>query len=450
MGERFSPLDMALLGLERAGNKRYEPASTKELRDFLDSDVSDSAVKTVTKFENADNPDALARAVQSLELDKANLGRAMEVADQRLKVLKHNGKRPSSFTYSYIPRIIEDSEEGTVYMCKSVNGNKAMMAWDLDPNNKVVKVDDYEEYELLGWELLKDFPHSESQIREEYGNTLSDDVLVALCGSGTGNSNSSATKEALTISVGRRDYHKFKLQADTIREEFRQQGELTKKSLQKLVLFPPGTDNNLSENWWIVGSYGNSGTVGFANCNKSTYESLEHLEEVWHIDEYLSQAKDYEVATSEGEKPLGKVKDPVVFTTSQYNRMVRISGNLLPVLKEQCEEKWKSPDISGDETLVILDDKEAFRARPILHDAKTVLYGDEKVRDVGEDPFSVGHEYLLYAKARLSDWNWDSVELRALENEFWNIEMDDGGFELIETLAMLHDNGKELYSEAKQ
>lgn len=453
MGERCSPLDVALLGLGRAGDKRYQPASPKELREFLGSDVSDSAVKTVTKFEDAENPDLLARAVQSLELEKEHLGEAMEVADKNVKVLTHNGKRPSSFSHRYIPKVIENSEDGTVYMCKSVNGNKAMMAWDLDPNNQVVKVDDYEEYELLGWELLKDFPHSESQIREEYGDKLSDDVLLALCGSGSGNSKSSqTTKEALTISVGRRDYHKFKLQADTIREELRQQGKLTKKSLKKLVLFPPGTDNNLSDNWWIVGSYGNSGTVGFANCNKSTYESLEHLDEVWHIDDYISQAKDYEVVTSEGKKLLGEVDDPVVFTTSQYDTMSRsrIIENLLQALKEQCEEKWKSPDISGDETLIILDDKSAFRARPALHDSEIVLYGDEEVRDIGEDPFNVGHEYLLYAKARFSDWDWDSPELRILENAFWNIDMDEGGFELIETLAMLHDDGKELYSGVKK
>lgn len=457
MSEGVSPLRWALLGLEHAGARRYDSASPDELREWLGGDVSDSAVKAVTKFDNADDPQALARAIQSLGLDRDKVGDAMEVADAKVKVLTHKDKRPGSFTHKYIPEVIESAEDGTVYMCKSVNGNKAMMAWDLNPSNVVVKVDEYDPYKILGWELLKDFPHGERQIREQYGDQLSDDVLLALCGpqGGSGNSQTSsqtaASKETLTISVGRRDHHKFKEQADTLKEEFRQQGQATDKSLKRLVLFPTGTDENLSDNWWIVGSFGESATVGFANCNKSTYEYLSDLDEVWHIDDYLSQAEDYEVVTSEGKMPLGEVDDPVVFTTSEkpFNRLTspRVIDNLLTVLKEQCEGKWKSPDLDGDETLIILDDRHAFRARPLLHNAETVLYGDTEVRDIGEDPFNAGHEYLLYAKARLSDWDWDSPELHALENQCWNLKMDDGGFELIETLAMLHDNDRPLYSE---
>lgn len=455
---QVSPIRWALLGLKHSGDRRYRLSSVDDLREWLGSDISSSAVKAVRKFDDADDPRKLALAVQKLDLPSEKVGEAMEAADCQVKMLGHDDKTPGSFEWTYAPEVIEDAyPDGTVYMCKSVNGKKAMLAWDLCVNNTVVKVDKYEKYEMLGWEKLKDFPHGGRQIREQYGDELSDEVFEKLCGddtSGNSRSVSSPSTEELTVSVGRRQRHRRKVQAESISKELESSGTLDEISASKLVLFPTTSERNLSEHWWIAGSSSNE-AVGIANCNKSTYEYLSDHDEVWHIDDYIESAENHEVVTTEGKKPLGELAldDCVVYSSSDEAYQRFISDEVLPALSEglayMAGKKYAAPDLDGDETVVVISPSTAFRARPVLRNAAQVLHTGTGVRDIG-NPTGVGHTYLLYARCRLSDWDWESPEMEVLANGLWNVELDDGVYELVETLASVHDADEPLYSETPQ
>lgn len=464
MSHEGSPLRWAILGLKHAGASRahYRETEVEDVSQWLGREVDKGVVVALKKFRDAHDAPALAEAVSKLDTPRDKLGDVLEVADQRVKVLYNEGKRPSNFSHKYIPYIIEDVQpDGTVYMCKSVNGNKAMMAWDLNSNNTVVKVDEYEPLEVLGWEKLKDFPHGERQIREQYGDLLSDEVLEVVCGrkdtSSSGSSRRSGGVERLTISTGKKSHEKFNMDADTVREKFESQASIPEHSIARLVLFPPDTDRNLSDNWWITGDFTDTVEVAIANCKKSTYEKLSSVNQVWHVDEYIDEAGDYEVETSDGPMKLDDLDldNTVVYTTSleMYPEMTKpeIIRPLPEAIDAKLSDKWDEVRdiVAPIDTVVVLDSIRAFRAKPLLRDVDVCVYGDTLVPEIGEKyRVCPCHEYVLYARARLSDWNWESPELQAFENQCWNLEMDDGGFELVETLAMLHDDGKPVYSNA--
>lgn len=452
-------LRWALHGLDQAASSRYGTASADELREWVDCDVSDAAVDAVIKFNGAKHPERLAKGVQRLDVPRDCLVDAMEAADTEVRVLGSDSMRPGKFRYEYVADLLVqvDDADSSVYMCKTVNGDKAMMAWDLDSDNVIAEVDNYDKFEILGWELLKDFPHGEHQIREKYGDCLSDSVLQRLCG-GNGStatrSSTSPSTETLTISTGRREFERFKKEAEDVKDEFNSGGAQSVRDVRRLILFPSDTDRNLSDNWWIVGPRANGGSIGFANCNKGTWEFLSDCDQALHVDNYIESAEEYEVVTSAGATALGDLEldNCVVYVTSDesYPRMTRdiVLDNLPRLVAERCDDRWKSPDLDGDEIVIVLSPRDAFPARPLLYDAGRVVYTDSQIRDIGADPFDIGHEYSLYAEARLADWDWSSPELTAFKEQCWNLEMDDGGYELVETLATLHDNGKPLYSES--
>jgi hypothetical protein len=293
---------------------------------------------------------------------------------------------------------------------------------------------------------------------------LSDDVLLEVAGpkGAAGNSSGgSATRtqpsnEHLTVSAGPKNHQRAKLSSSEIRDAFEGEGKI-QGSVEHLVLFPTGTERNLSENWWIPGEHGDDGAIAVANCNKSTYEYLSDLQQVWHVDDYIAQAKDVKVVTTDGKKLLGDIDELIVYTLSdsafEMFNDAHVLENLSEVLAEAAASKYKGPQLSGDETIILLPESQAFEARPILKDAEITLSGGTDLRNIGteavidrENYANIGAHMVIYGKTRLGEWDWNSPELSAIDDSIM-VSVDEGGYELIETLAKLHDNGEPLFSE---
>jgi len=50
----------------------------------------------------------------------------------------------------------------------------------------------------------------------------------------------------------------------------------------------------------------------------------------------------------------------------------------------------------------------------------------------------------------LPDWDFNSTEMEKLESLSYNLKLDDGGYEIIQTLKNLHDGGEQPFSQTPQ
>jgi hypothetical protein len=508
-----SPLEYAIQGVSELPSKdrRSYNTLTKPIREGYGTDVSDNTADVVKRLYSAVDGSALVEAARRVGLDEvdeyagllegvelsddedASLARAMRVLDTKLTYgLAPRSKDAEKVSKKrhresiYVPELINRvGDGGTVYMAKTLSTTaKVRMAWDLHDENEVVVVNDYDKWEsLLGWEKLKKFPHGKNEIREELGDQLSDDVLDIVASSDgddddtKGDDGSSSrgrrtrtkpTDEILNLATSAAHSGRQKLKAEKIKEQFedsdREHVGSSYKDVRMLVLFPTTTDLNVSQHYWIAGSrWSDGGSVAVANCNKGTFEYLADCEEVWHAEDYLSQAEDYEFQTNHGPVTLGTInRDNLVLHLVSEDTLSRLMqgtaiDNMPDVLPDYCEENmYRSPDFphSDDMLYAPITREDLFWMRPELRgrgsdDGCTLLYATNSPRNIGGTS-GLSSNYKLYARARLPEWDFDSTELSTLDGASYSIDLDDGGFELVETLAKLHDNGLEPFSETPQ
>jgi len=427
--------------------------------------------------------------LDDLEADEADLGLVMQTLDIKLSGGRApRDKEPSKVTSRkhrnavYVPELIEDaSGGGTVYMAKTLSTHlKVMMAHDLDERNQVVVVDDYEKWErLLGWEKLKDLPHGKNKIREELGDQLSDEVLKAVAGEGQKSDTSSSfgstgkrsptppTEEMLNIAGGSRHRKRFTMKAEDIFECFDDDGYISAyKRVETLVLFPSTTNLYMTNHWWVCGpKWDGAGVCAIANCNKSTFEYLNKLDNVWHIEDYIEQAADYEFETNHGTFTMDTVEhDSLVFHTLDDDTHRHITeepvfSHIAEKLPAYCDEElFSSPPFPHAEDMLYapITYEDVFWLRPQLREQSRpdegdsiVLYGDSTPRNLGRT-FRLSSDYKLYARARLHDWDFDSTEMAKLDELSRHMYIGEGGYEVVQTLAMLHDEGKRPFSKRPQ
>jgi hypothetical protein len=429
-----------------------------------------------------------------LDGDEANLGRVMQELDQKISYA-HAPREKDAAKVSkkqqretmYIPELVNAvGDGGTVYMAKSLTTiAKVRMAWDLHDENQVIVVDDYEKWEnLLGWEKLKQFPHGKNQIREQLGDKLSPEVLDLVAGSDAGSDDETKTDdggsrgrrtrtkptdEVLNIARSSAHNSRFRQKAEDIKEDFEDDGYIGSSvySIKQLVLFPTTTDLNMSDHYWVGGSrWSGEGYAAIANCNKGTFEYLNDCDNVWHIEDYLDQASDYEFDTNHGPVTMGTIHQDnlVMHLVDEQTQRRLMSGkaldNMPEVLPEYVDDNlYRSLELphSDDMLYAPVTKEDVFWLRPELRKMQNpddgdgvFLYASNKPRDLGANTHNVSSDYKLYARARLPEWDFDSTEMQTLDGASYSISLDSGGFELVETLAKLHDAGMDPFSETPE
>lgn len=470
--------------------------------------VSDDTASVVERLHSAVDAKELVQATKQLSLDELDsynhlfdgwdadldedpdLGAVMSQLDVKLteslaprdidasKVSK-KGYRESIYVPELINRVGSD---GTIYMAKTLSTSaKVRMAHDLHDDNEVVVVDNYEKWEnIAGWEKLKQFPHGKNQIREELGDKLSDEVLDLVAGesetstdtetksdsSGGRRTRTKPTDETLNIAIDSGHKSRFKIVSEDIVEGFDDDGQIGNfyNSVEMLVLFPTTTDLNMTNHWWVAGKrWPDGGNVAIANCNKGTFEYLNQRDEVWHIEDYLEQAGDYEFETNHGLVTMDTVEhSSLVFHVLDEQTRSRVMAepafsHMPEMLPKYCEEEmYRSPEFPHPDDMLYapISQEDVFWLRPQLieqngDDSGIILYADSSPRNVGTK-HSLSSDYKLYARARLHNWDFDSVEMERLDRANHYLGLNDGGYEVVQTLAMLHDQGKEPFSNMPQ
>lgn len=517
--ERFAlgdPLEYAIEGVSNISSRGRRANRTLEqpIKDRYGTDVSEETANVFERLYNSVDASELVTAAKNAGLDQvddydhllrncgldededADLSRGMQELDVKLSeslaprdsdAAKASKKKHRQSIY--VPELVNKVAEngGTVFMAKTLSSTaKVRMAHDLHDGNEVVVVDDYEKWQdLLGWEKLKSFPHGKNKIREELGDKLSDEVLEIVAGDdadgdtdtkdddGSSGSRGRRTRtkpsnEVLNIALSSRHSSRKKIEASDIKDSFEDDGWIGSnyKPVKQLILFPTTTDLNMTDHWWVPGSrWPDAANAAIANCNKGTFEYLNQCEQVWHIEDYLEQAGDYEFQTNHGPVTLDTINTDnlVLHIVPDRTQARMLNGTVLDsipsVLPEYCDDNmYSSPEFPHKDDMLYapITAEDAFWLRPELRKEQNpslgdalILKGDVTTRDLGMTK-NISSDYKLYARARLPEWDFDSVELSTLDGASYALDLNEGGFEIVETLAKLHDNGQVPYSESPE
>ena len=505
------PLEYAVRGVSEmpSSMRRRNNTLTKPISKQYGTPVSDDTANVVERLHSAIDGMKLVESVKAADLDdvedytnlfteqmlddisqdEADLGAVMQTLDVKLheslasrdtdisKVSKKKHRKSV-----YIPDVINNAgEDGDVYMAKTLSTTaKVRMAHDLHDDNQVVVVDDYEKWEnLLGWKKLKSLPHGKNKIKEELGDQLSDDVLKIVASqnskstdtdtkdtsSGGRRTRTNPTDEILNVARNSSHRDRFKQQSKDILEDFEEDGYIGNKynKIKMLILFPSTTDLNMTNHWWVAGTrWSGGGHAAIANCNKGTFEYLNQRDEVWHIEDYLEQAGDYEFETNHGPVTMDTVDHSslvvhILDEDAQHRFMKSPVIEQMPsLLPEFCDDNlYRSPPFCHPDDMLYapITMEDVFWMRPELvkqtdpEDGDAiVLNAESSPRDLGKK-YSLASDYRLYSRARLHEWDFDSVEMDSIDDADHYFRMHDGGYEMVETLAMLHDEGKKPFSK---
>jgi hypothetical protein len=518
--ERFcsgDPFAYAMQGVDEipGSTKHSEGSLAAAIQSIYGTEVSTDTGSVLDRLNSANDPQELVNAVKNAglnevtdwpdtfdsddlheevdDVDDPGLGEAMRLIDTKLSdslcprdkdANKMTSKRERK--HVYVPEVVNKAgENGTVYMAKTMSSSaKVRMAWDIHDSNQVVVVDDYEKWEsLLGWKKLKSLPHGKNKIREELGGVLSDEVLDIVAGEQAGDTDTQddsasdtssrgrrtrtkPSEEVLNLARGSRHRQRTKMKSKDIAETFDDDESIGYNNIEMLVLFPSTTDLNMTDHWWIPGTrWPGAGSVAIANCNKGTFEYLNQYEQVWHIEDYLEQATDYEFKTNAGPLTMNvaSTQTLVMHAVSEQTqeRLMRdgIIENIPPALVEYVEEEmYRGPELPHPDDMVYapITQEDAFWMRPELRKQHSpeegdavVCYADVTLRDLG-NTYSVSSDYRLYSRARLPNWDFDALELSQLDSASHYMKLDKGGYEMLETLGKLHDAGEQPFSETPE
>lgn len=501
-------LSLALRGIrEIPSGRRRKKDIQVAIEETYNTDISKQSGELLYQMYRANDGNELCEAYKNAGFDKTNIearmgpnyytdsdkeitrANVLSVLDTKIREGlaprdSKNASKKSNRKNIYVPEVVNAAHpDGTVYMAKSTGGAfsmKAEMAWDLHDDNHVVVVDDYDKWgDLLGWKKLKSFPHGKKKIREELGDQLSDELLSTYAtadtdddsdsGSSSGSSSSGRSKSStspaeavLNVARGRRHRKRFKNKAKEIKERM----ENPDKSLNhngpvtRLVLIPSTSDLNMSDHWWISGSISGKENAAIARCNKGTYDYLKDVEGIMHIDDYLDQASKYVIDSNKGRTTVPKAgKNLVIHIVAEETQTRLMQETVLSEIPKILSEyynnnNYHSLDFPDPDEMVYapVTPEDTFWLRPELIDVTSdeedpiILRGNTGNRDLGKS-YGMSSDYKFYSRARLPDWDFDWTELKVLDKCSYRVDLDEGGYEFIETLGMLHDAGHKPFSE---
>jgi len=486
---RGSPVAFISNGVKKinSSDRRGKKSYAGPIEDSYGASISDDIGKLCRHIYRKDNPDTVVKAVVEIldeSYDDSDILDLLDTIDTKLDgglAARENGAsvtQKSKRDDIRVSSVVDAAgEEGAVYMAKSLTSmKKVKLAWNLHEDNQVVVVDDYELWEeLLGWSKLKELPHGRKKIRRLYGDSLPQDVLDEIAPptkqSRSSDSNTSSKSRTTTsakeavVNVAKDSQHRMrtKSKASRIKDLFESDGHFN--NVKRLVLFPSDTDKNMTDYWWVAGGLaGMSGYSAIANCKQSTYDYLKDVDNIHHIDEYVEMWRDYSITTEHGSKKYRYIcnDEPVLHILKEklYNRFITdgmLSG-LSEIIADFVDDNvYKGPDIPQESTYCILDGLDEFYLRPILRDhtksdSIPTVHALETKASTGNGVYTdnISSTFGLYARGMLPNWDFDSTEMQKLESLSYNLKLDDGGYEIIQTMKQLHDAGGQPYSKTPQ
>lgn len=428
------------------GMEKVKPYSVKEgdgdeYKDIIESEVG------VTFTE--DFADELLLLQQSIEI--APRGRT-GVSKKR--------NRKSQKTW----KILRDAADGgTVYTGVNVNQKRAEVAWNTHDSNQVARIEKsshYQKYLDIGWEKLQTVPYSEGSKGADQFSLPDKFKNGGSSSSSSSNAGLSAPNRDLTIrqSSGRGDTTKKSVtEIESILESFHKHDKGNgikigyKEHATELVLFPSSTDRNMSDWYNVIKPHDGRAC---ATCINGVYDYLKGTPGIMHIDDLIADSDDVTITTNEGDMTVSDAGDELLIhvVDDEYLERFRdqdVMDKLAEVLHDELEEFCE--DFSWDYDESMYPDKFIYapvdrtawkRIQPGSFDYDyAAIVGDQSSRNLGTDhTHSFQTDAEIYGKGRFYDWNQDTPEMVSLKS--LTVQRDPSqAFALIDTLAILHDNG---------
>lgn len=389
-------------------------------------------------------------------------------------------------------RIVAEAQanDADVYMAKTPNQQKARVAFDLDredpddesanlfvqiePDDEPVKVA-YERYEnLFDWKKLKDINLRslyEYDLTAEVYNDLTEEMGIADAAE-QGDEEAQKTierapptppaQQEINVSVSNKQSEQQWWTVGDIEEKFKNDESLTVstsswsgdtyRNIDRLILFPSNADRNISDYYWLGGTYGPDSQVALANCNVGAYRYLSGLDGVYHVDTFAEAAWRLPVEVHDGTTSITQAREDLVVHLVEPEAkpyFEAVADDVVEVLPDlhnadvRYLDGWEGP-VSVDMRYAVVTLDDVFEYVPAIRESEaTVIYGDRSPHFVSDAVF---HKYdlWLYAAARLDEWALDTTVMQSLLTRHMGVneELTESGYELVETLAHRHDADK--------
>lgn len=402
-----------------------------------------------------------------------------------------NVTRLDSSHEQWLGEVVAESRaaDGTVYMGVSLNQRKAEVVWDMgredgddhdESRNMVVELDSgkkYDEYaEYFGWEELRSI--SLKKLHEyPVSDELYDDILQRMGVSVDGAEDAGEALERadptppeedeLNVSLARKQKDQQWVLSRKAKLDFHQHGHLKVGEDNKytatwevdtLILFPTNGERNISDYYWLGGHFGDR-TVALAKCNVGTYNYLQGVSNVYHIDKYIEVAWRLPIETNQGTTTIARSREKLalhVLPEELIPRMERVTDNIpetLIGLFDMDDGYFKRYDWDGPDAQAMMyapvSHAEIHELMPAIRESDVmVLEGVTTVR--GPRPtqkVDVKNEVHLYARARLPNWSGECDEFMAMMDYSFKLGIEDAGYHFIENMAERHDKGLPPSSE---
>lgn len=375
---------------------------------------------------------------------------------------KHGVSKKRARRDKKIWKIVRDaSPDGDVYMGCTINEDRCEVAWETHDQNHVVRVEntsDYDEYgDLFDWKLLKNVPTSESSDDSD-SFTIPSSLKNGSGGSAKNNSGKDPASRQLTVRFDNGQRNSENYQAKKIKSTLESAHDDSSSCdginigysyyADELVLFPSNADRNISSNYELARK---DMSRAAAKCTVSAYEYLKDVPGVMHVDDLITDSKDVQITTNEGDMTVEEAGNRLcVHVINDQERIERFRDeDVMDALADYLSSKIVPSDFGysydsekhPDEMIYAPVDKEAWkRLQPGNLDMQYIVIGGSTRPSGGRFTFSFASDAQLYAKGRLYNWDGDVPELKSL-TDISNSASSEETFAIVDTLAMLHDNG---------
>lgn len=332
------------------------------------------------------------------------------------------------------------SDEGQIYMGCRLTQDKVEIVWEDNEDNYVFSVestDEYEHYEdLLGWNKLTDI--SKSNI-EDFD--ISEETLEDFLGEDA-QSKSKKTQYQLTLHFASSGSNTSKVSPEKLAEKIEDDDDVVirYRDIDNIILFPSHMDENISDNYWVANK-----NNPIAKCRKKDWETLKNYDIVNTLDGVIESSKQVEFTTSKGN-----------YTIEQFDEEcddnMRIMFHVLeePYRGKMADDEYIShaEEFVNEKVRSKYDDTEYVYA-PITTDTlgelhptiknHKVLFGDVHAKTLASTS-SIRNDVRIYMWVRLYEWR-DSDEFDSLYSNLSRITLDDGGYDMVETMRQGFEQG---------
>lgn len=177
-----------------------------------------------------------------------------------------------------------------IYMCVSVNQKKYDVLKTIYSNVILVKVsesDEYDMYEKLGWNKLKNITKTslESFDLSEEKQKKCQSIL---------NTSPESNSNEITLRFGSSQYNNMtSIEVPQLQKQIQSNQKIGEHKCKQLILFPESSDHNISNHYDIAGPF-----TAIAKCSDSVADTLQYkLDNVKTYEEYYAQASEKYITT---------------------------------------------------------------------------------------------------------------------------------------------------------